>query len=235
MPTVLYEQVKQSVLALIERDGLVPGDRLPTEMELLDRFRVSRITVSRALRELTEAGLIERRQGVGTFVARPKVLVDLQRLKSFSEDMLLRGFRPGGRILRIAEVTPPKEVQRALHVKANARLQVIVRLRAANREPIGLHEAYLHPHLRVTERELAQRGSLYAVLWDRWHITLAEADETIEAVTAAGSVASLLNVGRNAPLLQVKRISYDQRHRPTEFVRMLYRADRYQYFTKLRA
>src|SRR3989304_1216710 len=113
---VLYVELKHTIRALIEKEGLQPGARLPTEQELMKRFRVSRMTVTRALHDLAAEGLVDRRQGVGTFVARPKVLVDLQRLKGFTEDMLLRGLRPGGRILRMSRGPAPAEAARALRL-----------------------------------------------------------------------------------------------------------------------
>ena len=229
----LYVDIMEALRAFIERKELQPGDRLPTEQVLMKRFGASRITVTRALRDLEVEGLVDRRQGVGTFVARSKVLVELQRLKSFTEDMLLRGLAPGGRILRLEQVPAPAEVGSALRVPTGSSVPLIVRLRTADSEPMGLHESYLRPDLQIDPEELKQSGSLYAILRDRYQVRLEEADETIEAVTATTAQAELLAVGRDSPLLRVVRLSYDQRHRPAEIAYMLYRGDRYHYHAKL--
>ncbi len=232
---VLYIELKHALRTLIEKEGLQPGARLPTEQDLMKRFRVSRMTVTRALHDLAAEGLVDRRQGVGTFVARPKVLVDLQRLKGFTEDMLLRGLRPGGRILQMARVPAPAEVARSLRLSKGALVHLIVRLRTANGDPVGLHETYLPGELDLEESELTRAGSLYAVLRDRYQTVPTEADETIEAVTANASQARLLSVRPGAALLRVERQTYDQRGRVFEVSHMLYRGDRYQYHTKLQA
>lgn len=231
----LYTEVKESVRTLIERDGLKPGDRLPTEQEMMRRFRVSRLTVIRAARDLEAEGLIVRQQGRGTFVARSKVLVDLHRLKSFTEDMRVRDLRPGGRILEFSRVKSPPDIMRALRLEMAASVLHILRLRFADDEPIGLNESYLAPELSVSRNALERKGSLYALLKELHRVRLEEADETIEAVVAGVREAKLLSVPRGAALLRVDRISYDQRQRPVELARMVYRGDRYQYFTRLRA
>lgn len=231
----LYTEVKESVRKLIERDGLKPGDRLPTEQELMRRFRVSRLTVIRAVRDLEMEGLIVRQQGRGTFVARSKVLVDLHRLKSFTEDMQVRDLRPGGRILEFSIVTSPPDITHALRLESPAPVLHILRLRFADDEPIGLNESYLARELTVPRNALERMGSLYALLWELHRVRLEEADETIEAVVAGVREAKLLGVPQGSALLRVERISYDQRQRPVELARMVYRGDRYQYFTRLRA
>jgi len=231
----LYADLKDALRAKIEKDGLNPGDRLPTERVLMQLFRVSRITATRALRDLETEGLVDRRQGVGTFVARPKVLVDLQRFKSFTEDMLLRGLKPGGRILKMTRVAAKAKVARALRVPEGTPVLVIVRLRTANGGPMGLHESYLAPEFEIDRQELAGRGSLYTILREQHRIVFTEADETIEAVAATAAEARLLGIRRGAPLLRTERLSYDQRRRPVELSRMLYCGDRYRYHTQLKA
>lgn len=231
----LYLELQDAVRALIVRQELQPGDRLPTERALMQRFGVSRITVTRALLNLETEGLVDRRQGAGTFVARAKVLVDLQRLKGFTDDMRLRDLTPGGRILRLERVPASAEVARALRIVVGEAVPLIVRLRTADGEPMGLHESYLRPDLQVYRKDLEARGSLYALLRDRYQVHLEEADETIEAVTATAFQARSLAVRRGAPLLGVERVSYDRRGRPVELAYMLYRGDRYRYHTKLKA
>jgi GntR family transcriptional regulator len=229
----LYAEIEDAVRDLIEQQRLTPGDRLPGEHDLMARFRVSRLTVVRAVRELEAEGLVVRRQGRGTFVARSKVQVDLQRMKSFTEDMRIRGFRPGGQILEWSVVPAPSDVAQMLRANPSTPLLRIFRLRFANDEPIGLHESFLAEGLTIDRAALERTGSLHAVLNEAHRIRLEEADETIAAVTAASREARLLGVPQGAPLLRVERISYSQMQHPMEVARMVYRGDRYQYFTRL--
>jgi GntR family transcriptional regulator len=172
---------------------------------------------------------------LGTFVARPKILVDLQRLKGFTDDMRLRGFRPGGRLLELKRIPMPADVAVLFHLQPGPTVQLVVRVRTANRGAIGVHQTYLAPELEVSEEDLKARESLYAILRERYGIVPMDADETFEAVPAKAEIAKLLFIRTGAALLHVERVSYDQRGRPIEVSRMLYRGDRYRYYAKLRA
>ena len=71
-PAPFYEKVKQAISEKIHSGVWRPHDRIPSEAELVAQFGFSRMTINRALRELTDEGLLVRLQGVGTFVAEPK-------------------------------------------------------------------------------------------------------------------------------------------------------------------
>jgi len=95
----LYERV-ESVLAGDIADGsLSPETQLPTEEGLIERFKVSRTTVRKAIQNLTERGLVEVRRGKGTFVTQPKITQELTELSGFVEDMQALGRRPSARLL----------------------------------------------------------------------------------------------------------------------------------------
>src|SRR5690606_7049040 len=91
-PLPLYHQLQEYIASQIEEGKLAPGDPLPTEAELSSAFNVSRATVREALRHLADRGLIEKRQGVGSFVAERKINEVLPGLSSFSSEMRQHGF-----------------------------------------------------------------------------------------------------------------------------------------------
>ncbi|MBI3962513.1 MAG: GntR family transcriptional regulator, partial [Deinococcus sp.] len=86
----LYYQLKELLRERIEAGEWEPGNQIPTEEELCERYKVSRITVREAIQGLVSEGLLYRQQGRGTFVAKAKIQQGLQRLTSFTEDMQLR-------------------------------------------------------------------------------------------------------------------------------------------------
>jgi GntR family transcriptional regulator len=90
-----YLQVRDSIERRIEDAGLRAGDRLPTERELAGELGVARPTLRRSMQLLESAGVVERRQGSGTYVAQPRVSMDMRVLMSFSRGMLSAGLRPG--------------------------------------------------------------------------------------------------------------------------------------------
>ena len=95
-PVPLYHQMEQVLIDRIKQDGMV-GKMLPSEAELMDMFGVSRVTVKKAVENLANLGLVDRRRAIGTRITRPQITEDLTRLTSYTEEMSRKGF-PSGRI-----------------------------------------------------------------------------------------------------------------------------------------
>lgn len=226
-----YHQLFDILLQRIEAEWQ-PHEAIPSERELETMYNVSRTTVRQALNLLVNEGYLYREHGRGTFVARPKLQHSLHLLTSFSDDMRMRGLVPGQRLLSLDYVEVTSRVRQQLELPPEAtEVLKIDRLRLADDEPIGLHTAYLPltPQQPITEEEVDATGSLYAVLEAKYNLLVAEADETLEATVASEEEASLLRVPVGSPLLLIERTTWAQTRRPMEFVKMLYRADRYKY------
>jgi len=231
-PVTLHHQCKELLRQRIQAGEFQPGDTIPPERELEARYGLSRTTVRQAISELVSEGVLYRQQGRGTFVSRHNIPYDLRRLTSFTEDMRLRGHQPATRLLQAGLVTAPEPAVQALGL-LSAQAFLVERLRLADGESMGIHTAYLPPQLAVDPRELAAGRSLYGLLAERHHVTVAKAEETLEAVAAPGQVAALLGVRRGMPLMRVERVTYADSGDPVEYVVMLYRADRYKYYALL--
>lgn len=226
-----YRQLQHVLEEMIDR--LQPGDPLPPERELEQEFGVSRVTVRQALQQLVLAGRLERIQGRGTFVARPKV-EQVLALTSFSEEMVQRGMRPGSRTLGVERIAARGPIAQALELPEGAAVLVLRRLRLADDEPMALETVYLpaerFPDLERTD--LTNR-SLYAWLAERHGVELSHATQTIEATVLGAEDARLLEVAPGMPAFRLERVSYDQFGRPVELVRSLYRGDRYKLHARL--
>ncbi|MFC3944036.1 UTRA domain-containing protein [Pseudomonas gingeri NCPPB 3146 = LMG 5327] len=116
MPLPLYQQVKAYVLDGIASGHFRSGEKIPSESELVAEMGASRLTVNRALRELSESGVLDRIQGVGTFVAPPKVASTFIKLHNIADDI-----RNRGQILTI-------RVHKLEQVKAKARIMAEIPL-----------------------------------------------------------------------------------------------------------
>ncbi|MBC7263990.1 MAG: GntR family transcriptional regulator [Chloroflexi bacterium] len=234
-PVPLYHQLKEVLLSKIERGELNPNTPIPSEKQLMEAYGLSRTTVRQAISELVAEGYLYRQRGKGTFVSRPKVQHGLRKLTSFSEDMRSRGLRPGSHVLEMRNVVPPKNIAAALELGEGEQALKIVRLRLANGEPMGIQTSYvpLRTGIKIDPEELEGEGSLYALLESRFNILLGEADETLEATVASETEARLLGVKRGSPLLLRERTTFSLDGKPIEFVKALYRADRYRYLVHL--
>jgi GntR family transcriptional regulator len=216
--------------------SLEAGAALPTERVLAAEFETSRTTVRQAMLELVVEGRLERVQGRGTFVARPKVAQRLE-LTSYTEDMRAQGLEPTSRLLTL-EVVPASTVEHAaerLAITSSARVVRLVRLRLVDGEPMAIERTYLSaarfPRLR---QHLTRLGSLYATLDEVYGVRLKDADETIETALASPDEAALLGVDTGLALLLLSRHSFDLDGRPVEWGRSVYRGDRFKFVAHLR-
>ncbi len=226
-----YFQVKGELLALIA--DLTPGAPVPTERELAERFVTSRTTVRQAIAELVVEGRLERTQGRGTFVARPK-LMQVRQLTSFSQDLTSEGWQPGSVVLDIAETAASGEVCARLQLAEGAVIHRVERLRTAADEPIAHEIAHLPGPLPGLAAELERRGSLYATLREVYGVILDVVEDTVETALADPSQAALLGVDTGLPMLLIHRTAWDREGRPVEWTRSVFRGDRFRFVARQR-
>jgi len=227
-----YYGLKRHLLEMTET--MPPGTPVPPERTLAGEFDTSRTTVRQALQELVVEGRLERIQGKGTFVAKPKVSQALQ-LTSYTEDMRAQGLEPTSQLLDIGYVTADDRLAALLDIETGGRVLRIERLRLASGEPMAIETTHL-PQKRfpALRRCLVKYTSLYAALAEVYDIHLAEAEETIETSLATPREAGLLGTDVGLPMLMLSRHSLDDRGEPVEWVRSVYRGDRYKFVANLR-
>lgn len=230
MEDKLYIRIKDWLREAIEKGDYRPGDRIPTEHELMQRFGVSRSTVRQAITELVLEGWLYRVQGSGTYVARPKYRQTLSRLTSFTEDMRLLGLTPRSRLLVCRVEQADGKLAAFLGIRPGEEVVRIERLRFAGDEPMALNTSVLPKHLIPgLEREDLESRSLYEILERRYGLLLSRAEQTLEPALADPYAAELLGVPVGAPLLLVEGVVYLKNGTPVEWVRILYRGDRYKF------
>ena len=228
-PVPLYHQLKAALLRDIESGRWRPGERLPTEDELIARFSVSKITVRHALHDLTQLGYIRREQGRGTFVQGPPLEEGPRELKSFTSEMQGHGFRATSRVLEQGVVAAPPDIAGRLELDEGEPVFRLHRLRLADGEPMGLQTAYIPMRLAPGIDELSfADASLYEVLASRYSLYAAGARETHQAVSVPEDVAPLLRAPAGSPALAAERLTSLQDGRPLELVHSIMRGDRYK-------
>jgi GntR family transcriptional regulator len=219
-------------LANILREGLSNGkfaahQPIPSERQLEGLYSVSRTTIRQAIDLLIRQGFLYRSHGRGTFVSPQKLQKGISELTSFSEDMKQRGLSPGQKILKIGFIHPSEQVRTHLELPATVEeVLCIERLRLGNEVPMGLQTSYnvLPEGQTITRTELEEYGSLYKILQEKFHL---------EVTLATLREAALLEISPGSPLLLSERTTYSQARRVIEFVKILYRGDRYRYIAKL--
>lgn len=233
--TPAYLQLKEQLTRAIENGLLAPGQALPSERELAELLKLSRMTVRHALLELTSDNLVEPRQGSGTYVLPRRLLQTVDRVLGFTDEARDLGFTPGNQLLEAGLIAADQQVAENLRIRKGDEVMCITRLRTANGQPLAIQVAYLSPRLADFPLERLQReGSLYKLLAAHYGIDLQRAHQTISARLPSRQEQQLLTISRDTPILALERTTFDTQGQPIEYVRSAYRSDKYQLALDLR-
>ncbi|RQS71214.1 GntR family transcriptional regulator [Burkholderia sp. Bp8963] len=204
--TSLYEQIAATLRGEIEQGIYEPTGKLPSEAQLSERFAVSRVTVRLALARLTDAHIVERKQGKGTFAAKQRLRHRLDVLRGFYDSIAGQGAHARMELLRMEECDVPPGLRHAF-AEDVTRCIYLERLHWVDDEPVALAQTCLLPDARAVAYAQAESLPTYEMLERQlgWRIT--DADMSVTAVSAPDDVADRLRIGANAPLLVLRRTS----------------------------
>jgi GntR family transcriptional regulator len=208
--------------------SMAPGESLPAERDLARDLGVARMTLRRAVDGMVAESLLVRRQGAGTFVAPAKVAHRLAA-NSFSADMRARGLRPGSRTLSTNRAPAGVMLAALLEVPAGAPVLHVRRLRLADDEPMAVEDLHVPADLvpGLAGEDLEDR-SYYELLAQRYGQRIASGTQTAEASLTSNEDATVLGVAPGAPAFCFERTCRVDGGRVAEFVRSVYRGDRYR-------
>ncbi|HEU4975647.1 MAG TPA: GntR family transcriptional regulator [Baekduia sp.] len=220
------EQLRSILADLI--GALQPGDPLPSERELAERYDVARMTVRAEVTRLAAEGLVERVQGRGTFVAEPRV-AQASALTSFTEDMRARGHVPGARVLAHGVVGADERVAARLALEPGEPVLRVRRVRTADGAPMAVEEAFL-PAERFPGIESGdlEDASLFELLEQRFAVRFPAADQHVVAEEIAGDEAGALHVAPGRAGLRFHTTLLGDDDRPVAYAWSLFRGDRYE-------
>lgn len=228
----LYVRVREHLRNMLL--DLKLGEVIPAEPVLCKRFRVSRITLRKAIDELVSDGLLIRRQGRGTFRAAPKLIHELNSITSWTEQIKQLGYTPRTAERSIEELKAPRPIAAMLEIPANQSVMVMRRLRLADGEPITQMVNYLTSNLIPGFADAMHNSeSLYQVLADRYGLVASDAIDTVTSRAATDMESERLGLEPWAPVLAVTRTAYLEGGKPFEVSVAISRADRFEYRVKL--
>ena len=232
--STLYAEIEEAIATEIALGEYRPGDQLPTEDALLQRFQVSRITVRRAIQNLVRRGLLEIRRGLGTFVSLPRIEAELTKLTGFVEDMNAAGQNATARVISQGVVAASSRVAERLRLTRGTKVMQIKRVRLANGVPVSFDETYIPMPLgKEIVRNDLRLHPIFTLLEEEYGIPLVEADYELEAVIASKAVADALQVRVGSPIFQIERTSMTTGNQPVDYEVLSYRGDLVRFVTKL--
>jgi GntR family transcriptional regulator len=207
----LYNQIQEYIAELILSGKLAPDAKIQSEREFSEDLGVSRMTVRRALTELVNEGLLERRHGSGTYVAQPKVTYEAREMVSYIQAMNERNIATTSQLLEFEIMAASRRLADLLGSQIGSPLYRVSVIRFANRVPVILERGFF-PQSRWPSLEEwnLEKTSVYDLLTSVYKVTPSRISQTVEAVVAADTVAQQLRVDEGFPLLLLSRIIYNE-------------------------
>jgi GntR family transcriptional regulator len=231
----LYHQLKEILKSSIAAGVWKANEMIPSENELASSYDVAVGTVKKALAELTREGFILRRQGRGTFVARPDFGRSFFRFFRFDLNQASDGVVPISKVLFAGASQPPPRVREVLRLSKRERVLQIKRLRAFNDLPLMYEDLYLPEKIFAgLDRIDISRELLYPIYDSRFNTPIIWADEFLEPRLATPEVAGHLCISPGDPVIFLERIAYSFEDKPVEFRASFGRGDRFRYHIELR-
>jgi GntR family transcriptional regulator len=229
------DRVARTAKHVVVRDELAAriatmaaGQPLPSERELAAELGVARMTLRKAVDALVADSLLVRRQGAGTFVAPAKVAQHLTA-SSFSEDMRSRGLRPGARSLSSGTYPASVALAACLRIGPGAPVLHVQRLRLADDVPMALEHLHVPADLvpGLVGDDLVER-SFYDLVRERYGLLILGGTQSVEPTLTGELEAQALQVRQGSPAFLFERTTRTTGNRVLEFVRSVYRGDRYR-------
>lgn len=227
----LYRQIKDFMIRSLEAGEWGPGELIPSEGELAQRFNVSQGTVRKAIDEMAAENLLVRRQGKGTFVASHDDPVSFYRFLRLVPD-------DGGRVQSVSRplscrrVPAAPEAAKALGLAEGSEVLCVERVLHFNGQPVVYDQIYLVGELfegLTLEQLRAGERSIYSLFEGGYGVRMVRAEERLRAVAADARGAAMLGVAPGEPLLLVERTAYTYGDRPVEWRRGLYATHNHHY------
>jgi GntR family transcriptional regulator len=207
----LYSRIQEYIADLILSGKLIPETKIQSEREFSEDLGVSRMTVRRAITELVNEGLLERRHGSGTYVAQPKVTYEAREMVNYIQAMNERNIATTSQLLEFEIMAASRRLAELLGSQIGSPLYRVSVIRFANRVPVILERGFF-PQSRWSNLEEwdLEKTSVYDLLTSVHKVVLNRISQTVEAVVAADTVAQQLRVEEGFPLLLLSRIIYTE-------------------------
>lgn len=226
----MYKQLKEIIKRNIDNGTYARGQKIPTEIELQDIYHISRITIRKALQELTDEKILERRRGKGTFVSDVKLERSITKRMSFTETCEAQGFVPGGRILKNIIEEPTEQEKKDLMLEQGEKIIAIDRVRYANYVPVSLEVNHFTEKYSFLLNEDLNDCSLFKLLETKYHIVFQNPIKVLELVFSDYEMSKYLEIPLRTPLLLISSVIRNQRGEPAFYCKQYIVGTKFKFF-----
>lgn len=225
---MIYKSIAEQIRSRINSADFRVGEALPAEKMLAVEFSVSRMTIRKAIEQLVNEGLLQRRHGSGTYILQKDVQHESHALNSFAEHMRLIGRTTTNEVTDFQVIPAPPSIARQLRLRTDEKIYFARRIRHVDGKPCMMEDSYLpvKPFPELSIKHL--QGSKFAYIEDEKNIAIAGCYEIFSPVLADATTARLLKVHEGSPLLQMTSLSQSVDGVYIDFSIMIYNANDYQ-------
>jgi len=231
----LYRTIAKALHADLLGGRWRPGEQIPTELELEERFRAGRGTVRAAIAELVRAGMLERKAGRGTFVLSPRFTASFGRFFGFERKDRAGPLAFLTACLEKRTLHADARQAKALGLRRGSRIAHVRRLRSHAGEPMVVEDSFFPPAIweRIAGADFTATA-LYEHIRERFDVHMLNAEEYLTAELADADTADLLAIPAGSPVIRTERLTFTFAERPAEFRLSAGRSDKYRYHARLR-
>lgn len=231
----LYEQIKNIIEQQIKNGELKEGEKIPSERELCEIYDVSRITVRQAIALAENEGLLYRSQGMGTFVAKPKIKQELTHVNTFETSLAQHGFVASTKIRKVEIIPNSIYFNKLLEIPISDKIINLQLIGYGDEEPIVYYSSYfafdLGQKMHQAAYDASQKNKPFSTLDLYTHqsdVTPTQIQQTYEATISDEAMSDILKVPQRSPIFSVTSIVY-AKNRPIEYREAHYRGDKYKF------
>lgn len=225
----LYKQIAKKLKNEIQDGTLLPGDAIPSEHKLAEKYEVSRVTIRQAIDLLVSQQLLHRIQGSGTYVSEQKIEHDIYRLQGFTEEMASLNKEATNEVLQFELREPSEKIKDILRLAGEERTFYVKRLRSIEGVPVVLEKTYLPVGLFPDLSYEVMTGSKYEFIEKHKKMKIKQSFQQVIPVLPDAEVQKLLQIPETAPILKVLLWSTLQDDIVFEYTELYFKSEEYKF------
>lgn len=228
--TPMYQQIADYLTKLILDGVYKENEKIPTEVELMEMFDVSRTTVRQAVAQLIKKGLVEKKSGKGTFVLSHRYYHTLNEFKSLYETLSESNIAAQTELVEFNTKPAGGRIARLLGLHENETILQVGRVYYADEHPIAYGLVSVHPrYSAAVHLEEAKIHPIYQILESKFNFKVNQANLEIFADKASPDISQHLHIDVGEPVLGLERLLYTEQEEPIEHTYVFFCADAYRF------
>jgi GntR family transcriptional regulator len=229
------DEAVEKIECYININKLIPDSKLPSERGMCEMWGFNRVTLRSAIQRLVVEGKLYHRRGSGTYVAKPKLIRNLQDLKSLSMLAEENGQTITNNVLSVGIIESNKQITHKLHIPLGHKVYTLTRLRFLDEEPSVIETTFLdcERFKSLPEHDFSVE-SLYSVIEKEYNIQIVKGEEKVGITYATSYEAELLGINEGDAVFFLTGVVYDLQDIPIEYFKSILRSDKIKFASVLK-